>query len=171
MDNKKLGIILVVVSVLFLVSLIVFKLQTDNLADILMEQSGGTCFLENGTCIHEQSQIPVYISIIAIGVSLSLGVYLLFFDKSQKYEKKNHEKIVERLEETKKEKDKDENFEFLLKAMNKDEQKIMKAVKEQDGITQSTLRIRIDMSKAKLSIVLTELEEKNLIKKVPYKKN
>ena len=42
----------------------------------------------------------------------------------------------------------------------------MKAIKEQDGITQNTLRLRVDMSKAKLSYVLQELEKRNLIKRI-----
>jgi uncharacterized membrane protein len=170
MDNKKLGLILLVIGALFLVSLIIFKIQIDNISDILMEQSGGTCFLENGKCIHEQNQTPVYISIIVIASTLALGSYLLFFDKSQKYLKDSQEKIVERLEQTKEESEKDEKFEFLLKGLDEDEKKVIQAVKEQDGIQQSTLRIRIDMSKSKLSAVLSELEKKNLVKKVPDKK-
>ncbi|MAH03202.1 transcriptional regulator, partial [Candidatus Pacearchaeota archaeon] len=35
-----------------------------------------------------------------------------------------------------------------------------------DGITQNILRLRTDMSKAKLSYVLQELEKRNLIKRV-----
>ena len=170
MDNKKLGSILVLIGMLFLVSLVIFKVQTDNLADILMEQSDGTCFLEDGRCIHDRSQLPMYVGVTVVVAILSLGIYLMFFDKSQRYVEKSHEKIVSRLEETRKEADKDEKFEFLLKGLDEYEKKVVKAVKEQDGITQATLRIRVDMSKAKLSAVLSELEKKNLIKKVSHKK-
>lgn len=44
--------------------------------------------------------------------------------------------------------------------------KVMKAIKDHDGITQSTLRLRLDLSKAKLSYVLQELEKRNLIKRI-----
>ena len=53
-----------------------------------------------------------------------------------------------------------------MKGLDSFEKKAMKAVKEQDGITQNTLRIRTDMSKAKLSYVLQDLEERGLIKRV-----
>ena len=39
-------------------------------------------------------------------------------------------------------------------------------VREQEGITQNTLRLRLNMSKAKLSYVLQELEKRNLIKRI-----
>jgi|TARA_B100001971_G_C18233706_1_gene565653 uncharacterized membrane protein len=170
MDNKKLGLILLAIGILFIVSLIIFKIELNNMASILMEQSDGTCFLENGTCIHEQNQLPMYLGVIVMAFTLTLSLYLLFFDKSQKYLQEGQEKIVERLEETKKEQEQDDKFEFLLKALDEDERKVVKAVKEQDGITQATLRIRTDMSKSKLSAVLSELEKKALIKKVPDKK-
>ncbi len=118
MDNKKLGGILIVIGALFLVSLVIFKIQTDNLANTLMEQSDGACFLEDGRCIHDRSQLPMYFGVIVIVATFSLGGYLFFFDKSQKYVKENHEKIVSRLEETKKEQDQDEKFSFLLKGLD-----------------------------------------------------
>ena len=39
-------------------------------------------------------------------------------------------------------------------------------MRDQEGITQNTLRLRVDMSKAKLSYVLRDLEKRDLITKV-----
>ena len=43
---------------------------------------------------------------------------------------------------------------------------MIEAIREQDGITQNTLRLRVNMSKAKLSYVLQELEKRGLIKRI-----
>ena len=169
--HKHLGFILIGISITFLVAIIIFKVQIDNLTDAIMIATGGTCIKE-GECIHEQSEIPVFVGIAIVFLTLALGIYLLVFDKSQKYAENIQHELVSTLKETKKKQDKDENFEFLLKALNDDEKKVMRSVKEQDGIEQSTLRIRTSLSKTKLSVVLTELEKKDLIKKVPEgKKN
>ena len=81
-----------------------------------------------------------------------LGFFILLFDKDDKLAKRINE---------------DERFEIILKALDDYEKKVLKAVREQDGITQNTLRLRTDMSKAKLSYVLQELEKRNLIKRSP----
>jgi len=60
---------------------------------------------------------------------------------------------------------KEDKFNFLMGALNEYEQKVIKAVREQDGITQATLRIRTDLSKTKLSFILADLEKKGLISK------
>ena len=92
------------------------------------------------------------------GFMVALGFYLLFFNKTEKA-------ILNRLEEDKNKKIGDEKFEIILKALDPYERKILKVVKEQPGITQNTLRLRTEMSKAKLSYVLQELEKRNLIKR------
>ena len=89
----------------------------------------------------------------------ALGIYLVFFEKSQKA-------IISTLEQQKQIQVGEEKFDILLKGLNQDEQKVLKAVKEQDGITQQTLRLRTDLHKSKLSIVLDGLEKKGLIAKV-----
>lgn len=98
---------------------------------------------------------------IAIGVFsfiFALGFYLLFFNKTDKV-------ILEKLEEDKNKKIEDMKFDILFKALDSYERKVVKALRDQAGITQSTLRIKLDMSKAKLSYVLQELEKKGLIKR------
>ena len=169
MNNKILGSILIAIAIVFLISLVIFKLQIDNLTENLMLESGGSC-IKNGKCLHERSNFPVYIGSIIIFITFALGFYLIFFEKSKEKIENIQMEIVKTLKETKKKQN--EDFEFLLKALDDDEKKVMRAVREQDGIEQATLRIRTDLSKTKLSVVLSELEKKNLIKKVPEgKKN
>ena len=45
--------------------------------------------------------------------------------------------------------------------------KVIKAIKEQEGITQFTLRLRTDLSKSKLSDILTKFEKRGLIVRQP----
>ncbi len=171
MNNKKIGWILISISFFFIISLIIFKIQVENLVDTLMIESGGSC-IKGGICLHEQSDIPIYIGVAVVFVTLALGFYLIFFEKSQQVLAQTQKDIAQTLEKSKKKQDENEKFEFLLKALNEDEKKIIRAVKEQDGIEQATLRIRTDLSKTKLSVLLHELEKKSLIKKVPHgKKN
>ena len=50
------------------------------------------------------------------------------------------------------------------------EKKIINVVRNEPGITQNTLTLRVNLSKAKVSQVLSELEKKNLVKRIPKKK-
>ena len=153
MDNKKLGIILIIVCALL--GVLVFTFQ-----NALNIQAEATCQCEEmqlgGFCPHEkQTNWQTYVGIILISAITALGVYLIFFEKSQK-------EIISTLKKQKKIQTEEEKFDILLKGLNKDEQKVIKAVKEQDGITQATLRLRTDLHKSKLSIILDGLEKKGL---------
>jgi ribosomal protein S25 len=137
---------------------------------------GGILFFYNNQLIQQADEFGCYpqtqhcipiertlsINHLAIGVFsfiFALGFYLLFFSRTEKA-------ILEKLESNNKEKFEDMKFEILMKALDPYEQKVIKAIREQEGITQSTLRIRTDMSKAKLSYVLQELEKRGIIKRV-----
>ena len=74
---------------------------------------------------------------------------------------------MDRLEAQKEVAVEEERFSLILKALDDYEKKVMEIVKEQDGITQSTLRLRANLSKAKLSYVLQELEKRGLVSRVP----
>lgn len=159
MDNKKLGIIVIIIGVLLVISITSVKVREDNMIrQIVSEQ--GTCFLEDGTCLHDDRDIGMYIaSWVLSAVIIALGLYLALFEKSQA-------EVISALENQKKIKVDGEKFDILMKGLDKDEKVVMKAVKEQDGITQQTLRLRTDMHKSKLSIVLGDLEKKDLIKRI-----
>jgi len=157
MDNKKLGAMLI--GTCILLGLLVFAF--DNQLN-LHEEESCECedMVENGFCpVNGQGHWQTYAGIILITAIAALGIYLIFFEKSQK-------EIVSALSKQKQIKINEEKFDILLKGLDKDEQKIMIAVKEQDGITQQTLRLRADLHKSKLSILLDGLEKKDLIKRV-----
>lgn len=153
MENKKLGILLI--SIAIIVGVVIFYYNSQ-LTDQAQEAG---CYSDPDCLPIEQNLSLTHIAIGIFSFILALGFYLLFFNKTD-------EKIMRRLEEEKERKIGKEKFEYILKGLDSYEKKVMKIIREQDGITQSTLRIRADMSKAKLSYVLSDLEKRNLIKRV-----
>ncbi len=159
MDNKKLGTIILLIGIVIAAAVFIAKAREDVIIHKFIQQEG-TCFLEEGTCLHEDRNITFYIvAWVFSAVLIALGLYLVFFEKSQK-------EILSTLEKQKHIQVEEEKFDILLKGLSEDEKKVVNAVKEQDGITQQTLRLRTDMHKSKLSIVLDGMEKKGLIKRV-----
>ncbi|MBI2507626.1 winged helix-turn-helix transcriptional regulator [Candidatus Woesearchaeota archaeon] len=153
MNNKKLGVVFLTISVIvsFILIYIIMNLNTES------RELG--CF-DNEGCLKIESTFNItHLAFGVIGFILALGIYLIFFSKSE-------EEILKQLKENKASSLKEEKFNLVLKGLDDYEKKAMKAVKEQDGITQNTLRIRTDMSKAKLSYVLQDLEKRGLIKRI-----
>ena len=90
MDNKKLGIILISMSLILLVLLgfvraninKAYQLEIDRYID-----AGEACPSDPEICPHEQrarAQTPIYIAAAVILGVMALGIYLIFFEKSQK---------------------------------------------------------------------------------------
>ena len=152
MENKKLGAMFIIISLVFVTFLFYFNSNLSSESDTL------GCNVNEG-CVGVENSISItHIGFGFFGFMLALGFYILFFSKSE-------ERILKRLEEHKNERTEEEKFNLILKALGSYEKKVLKAVKEQDGITQNTLRLRTNMSKAKLSYVLQELEKRNVIKR------
>ncbi len=169
MQNKNLGIILTILSIIIIVLLFFFKAQFQDTFGI---HSTEACPHDPATgelCPYERlvDILPYFYSSITFLIIIGLlGIYLVFFsEKEKKIIQEYQDKITKRLEDVKKKELKEDKFNFLMTALNEDEQKVLKAVREQDGITQATLRIRTDLSKTKLSFILTDLEKKGLISK------
>lgn len=150
MDNKKLGLIIIVIS-------LVFSLFAYGLGNQLSKLQTDSCTCTD-SCKDHKPSYWIYGIIAVIFSTLSLGIYLLFFEKS-------HQTLVNKLKEDASVKSEDEKFNLILMGLNDDERKILAAVKDQDGITQHTLGLRTDMHKSKLSIIVGMLEHKGLVKR------
>ena len=157
MENKKLGIVvLAVTGTLLAMTLGLMRGFNRDLTAL-------GCF-QNPSCQPlAQSLSLTHFAFGAFGFLLALGFYLIFFSRGE-------EAIVRRLESDTTRKLDEEKFSILLKGLDDYEKKVVSAVKEQNGITQNTLRLRVDMSKAKLSQVLGNLERKGLVLREPENK-
>lgn len=154
MDNKKVGIIIIVFCILLGILIFAFDNKLNRQADASCECEE---MKDGGFCPHEQkSSSLTYFGVIITSAIAALGLYLIFFEKSQKA-------IISTLEKQKQVQTKEEKVGILLKGLAEEEKKVITAVLEQDGITQQTLRFRTGLHKSKLSIVLGDLEKKGLI--------
>lgn len=164
LNNKILGISLIILAIAFLATTVVFKIQIDKVTALLMAESGGSC-IQDGKCIHQQSDIPVYSGIILSFITLCLGIYLTVFARSQENTEQLQKEIVDTIKETKKQQNTEEKFEFLFKALSADEKLVLEEIKKSGEITQDSLRLRLNWSKAKMSTILTNLDKTGLIQK------
>lgn len=152
MINKKLGVILVLVSVLLTVIFYALVSNTYSEADRL------GCFGDPACGKIDTSINIVHFAFGIIGFVLALGVYLIFFYSGE-------EAILRRLEEEKNRKLEEDSFAIISKALDDNEKNILSAIKEQSGISQNTLVLRTGLSKSKVSEVLKGFEKKKLIRR------
>ena len=157
MNNKKVGVFILVITV-FLLGVFVLVIQSLN-----QEIKALGCFENAGCKTIETSLGIVHFAFGAFGFLFALAFYLLIFSKGE-------EAIVERLEKDTERKLGEEKYSILSKGLNEFEKRVLAVVRQEEGITQNMLRLRVDMSKAKVSQVLQELEKKSLIKREPKDK-
>ena len=152
MENKKLGFVILSISIL--AGILAFGFM-----EILGRQTSALQCYPTTECQRVESLLGLsHIAVGLVSFIAALGIYLLFFSASE-------DAILKRLEEEKNKKIGEDKFELVLRAMDDNEKMVIKAIKEQEGITQSTLKYRTDLSKSKVSQILTNFEKKNLIKR------
>ena len=157
MNSKKVGVTLLVLSAVLL-GIFVFSTQS-----LTTESEELGCF-NNEECKPVQAAMSMtHLGFGFFGFILALGVYLLVFAKGE-------QAILSILKKEKEVLSTNEKFAILLMGLDEFERKVMEEIRKQDGVTQNTLKLRVDMSKAKLSQILTELEKKKLIARHPHKK-
>lgn len=171
MNQKRIGIFLIFLGLLLAGLSYKIKLDHELLTEQrVMQSSDQSCFLEDGTCLHQKvSNTFLFGEAIAL-ILFSLGLYLLFFDKSAQIiasQAEQNVQIAAALQKAGEEKTKDVAFTAFLAGFNEDQQKILMAIKEQDGILQSTLRYRTGLTKTDVSLILKDFEEKGYISKKP----
>ena len=160
MNKKQIGIVLIIIGVILAGTTYIMKVREDNSINAIISIQGGSCYLPDGTCLHEDRSFLPYI----LGGTLSaaiiiLGIYLIFFDKTEKILEKSREEFKAEVKESKKAKE----FEAFLEGFTDDEKKVIEAIHAQEGILQSTLRYKTGISKTGLSIMLKSLEERDII--------
>ncbi|MEM4266934.1 MAG: hypothetical protein QW404_02675 [Candidatus Nanoarchaeia archaeon] len=163
MDNKKLGIALIIAALIIVGIFFYIKSETERLIDIQVAQTG-SCY-QGSICSHERANTTTYIGIGLAAFIAALGFYLLFFEKGHKILMESQEKITTALQKERKDKAEEEKFQALMAGLDEDEKKVIKVVREEEGIQQSTLKYRVGLSKTKLSMVIKSLETKKLITK------
>jgi len=169
MDNRQIGILLMIIGLVTGVFVAVSKIREDQDISLIVQKTG-SCYLADGTCLHDRSQIWFIFGGIIAASLLILGNYLVFFDKTHKQILEHEHKMISKIEEVKKiDKEKDE-FKAFLAGFKDDEKRVLSAVHEQDGIEQSTLRYRTGISKTSLSLMLKNFEERELISRKQHGK-
>lgn len=155
MENKKLGFIIIGISILLGAVLYSYNLQ------LQQQSSAGECN-PNKHCQEVQGALGLTNIFTGIIFSLfSLGFYILFFNRDE-----NASVVLQRIEEEKTKQILQDKFSILLRAFDENEQRVLHAIKQQEGITQNTLRLKANVSKSKLSVLLQDLEKKNIIKRI-----
>lgn len=160
MNQKYIGIILIIMGILLGMLTYSYKVKEDFYIENMIDMQEGSCFLEDGTCLHADRVHSSYIiSGIISGLMVLFGLYLIFFDRTQQLMVQNNKEVASALKEAKKK----DTFKAFLEGFTSEEKSILQAVHDQDGIKQSTLRFRTGLSKSTLSLLLKSLEERGYV--------
>ncbi|MCF7871643.1 MarR family transcriptional regulator [Candidatus Woesearchaeota archaeon] len=164
MKNKHVGFIVIFIALVLAFLVQTSKIREDNYIAAIVETQNGSCYLADGTCLHgDRDYAPFIVGWIAAGTLLILGVYLIFFDKTQQMLEKQNFEVSQALKSVKRENEEKGKFEAFISSFGKDEQSVLRAVHDQEGIQQSTLRYKTGMSKTSLSLLLKNLEEREIV--------
>ena len=137
--------------------------RSENVAQLMSLPQYAECrFEQNGQVLCPQADdlvIPDLTGVLLGVFGILLGAYLIRSDRTNRT-------ILDEVKGTKSRLVADERRALIESILTVDERKIVGAVREQPGISQATLRLRTNMSKAKLSVTLKELEQRRIIRKI-----
>jgi uncharacterized membrane protein len=135
--------------------------RTQAIANLVSMPEYANCRYDASTCPQAEETVilPEFSGLAIVIIGIVLGLYLIRSDTTQR-------RILDQLEEKQDRLTKDERSALLLSVLTSDERAIIEAVRAQPGISQATLRLRVNMSKAKLSMLLKDLASRGLITKI-----
>ncbi len=138
-NNKKLGIILMVIS---LVIGLIFVYYILNLSEKSVELG---CFNDEDCIAIERGLSVSHIAVGILSFILSLGFYLIVFNKENIVKQKKYD----------------------ISKLNKEERGIFSFIRENkdDGVYQSSIIEKFGLQKSKVSRILDKLERLNLIER------
>ena len=149
MENKNVGWLLLVVSVL----IIIFTFLYSNVLDEAVRTS---CFLQHGdvqSCeMFDSVTKQTYFSLAIAGILLIVSLYLIF-------SKPNEKLIVKKVKEKKARKNID------LSAFRREEKQVYNLIKETNAIFQADLIEKTGFSKARMTRIIDKLEGHGLVER------
>lgn len=161
--GKILGFTVVIATILLVIFTLRYTQSLEEQRNATVQQlmsmpQYAECKYDQTTCPQAEQTIvmPDITGLLLAFLGIILGVYLIRSDSLQRG-------IVQQLEERKAGIAQEERKDIIMSILTKDEQTVVRSVMEQPGITQATLNLRTDFSKAKLSSLIKELEERNVL--------
>ncbi|MDO8556417.1 MAG: hypothetical protein Q7R96_04570 [Nanoarchaeota archaeon] len=168
MQGKPLGIVLIILGLLLGGVVYLLDTRQSQYVDLIVEQQNGSCFLEDGTCLHDAANSIVFIvGWVVAAVLLVLGGYFVVVAQDNKMLVQQQEKVTQTLQQLQKHDEKKLAFDAFLGGFSVEEQRVLRVVQEEPGIEQSTLRYKTGMAKTTLSLLLQSLEQREIITRKP----
>lgn len=155
-------LVVVIVSIFAYRYTVTLEAQRNTSIEQLMSlpQNANCPYDDASLCPQAQNTIvlPDITAVLLVLLSILLSIYLIRSERVSSG-------ILSELKDRKSGLSRDERRTLVLSVLTKDERAIVEAVEQQPGISQATLRLRVDMSKAKLCGLLQELEQRKIIVK------
>lgn len=154
MDKRKIGFTILILS------LVLGAIFINLIGDSQKEAKEAGCFDNSEECKNINYTLSIsHLSIGLLFALLSLGIYLIIFGRTE-------EELIKQLKEQKAQLTKEQKLNVIRILLSENEKKIFDTVNEHEGITQSTLKIKTNLSKATVSQILSDFEKKDLIVRV-----
>ena len=104
----------------------------------------------------------IILIVVIIVIAAGIAIYIISRKKSRKKKRKKAKKKAKRAEKRKKAKKKEKEEISGDIALNK----ALALIKKEKRITQKEIRKNMNMSEAKISLIITDLEDRGLVKRI-----
>jgi hypothetical protein len=159
MNQKHIGILLLVFGIIIGIFTVYEKIRENQYINIIIEKNDGSCFLDDGTCLHAgENWLPYMFGGMVSFTLLLLGGYFIFLRKEEQIA--GHKEIAQGITKDNPKAEK-KQFDF-----NDDENTVLAKIKEAEGtIFQSDLVEKTGFTKVKVTRLLDKLEGKGIIER------